>query len=177
MHVCCGLGWRFGSSSAEIECSNESSGQHTGSECASDARRATGLAETAGARRWVSSELSPTVYPGRFQCLEQGDLQEKLQMFNNMCITAVLLYHSIDIVDGRRGKKRKIRDYDCSTRTLTLTLIGTLWGDQCLDAVACGGARLIRPIWLVCLERLHVDSVGPGCGGSRNPRTLGITAV
>ena len=38
-------------------------------------------------------------------------------------------------------------DVDHPTRTLTLplTLIGTLWGDLCLDAVACEGSRLFRP--------------------------------
>ena len=36
-------------------------------------------------------------------------------------------------------------DADHPTRTLTLSLIGTLWGDLCLDAVACEGSRLIRP--------------------------------
>ena len=41
------------------------------------------------------------------------------------------------------------------TRTLTLTLTRTLWGDQCLDAAACEGSRLIGPIWwLLCLKRL-----------------------
>ena len=34
-------------------------------------------------------------------------------------------------------------DADRPTRTLTLTL--TLWGDLCLDAVACEGSRLIPP--------------------------------
>ena len=29
--------------------------------------------------------------------------------------------------------------------TLTRTLTRTLWGDQCLDAVACEGSRSIRP--------------------------------
>ena len=108
IYVCCGVGWRLGSSSAEIECSNESSGQHTASECASHPRRTTGLAETAGARRWVSSELVSTENPGRLHYLEQGDLHEKFPRFNNMCITSVLLDI---IVDGRRGK-RKVRDYD-----------------------------------------------------------------
>ena len=68
------------------------SGQHTESECASHARRATGLAETAGTRRWVSSELVPTENPGRFHYLEQGDLQEKFPRFNNMSSSVVLLY-------------------------------------------------------------------------------------
>ena len=36
-------------------------------------------------------------------------------------------------------------DADHPTRTLALTLTGTLWGDLCLDAVACEGSRLIRP--------------------------------
>ena len=45
-----------------------------------------------------------------------------------------------------------------------------LWDDQCLDAVACEGSRLIRPIWLLCLER-HFDSACSGCCGLRNPRT------
>ena len=34
-------------------------------------------------------------------------------------------------------------DADHPTRTLTVTL--TLWGDLCLDTVACEGSRLIRP--------------------------------
>ena len=34
---------------------------------------------------------------------------------------------------------------DHPTRTLTLTVTRTLWGDLCLDAVACEGSRLIRP--------------------------------
>ena len=45
----------------------------------------------------------------------------------------------------------------------TRTLTGTLWGDQCLDAVACEGStgvrRLIRPTWMLCLGGLWVDSV------------------
>ena len=141
-------------------CSNESSGQHTSNEGASHARRATGLAKTAGAGQWASSGTVPTENPRRLHYLEHGDLREKFPRFKNVCITAVLLYHSIDIVDGRRGKKRKIRDYDCSTRTLTLTLIGTLWGDQCLDAGACEGFWLIRPIWSLWLIQLARDAVG-----------------
>ena len=41
---------------------------------------------------------------------------------------------------------------DHPTRTLTLTLIGTLWGDQCLDAEACEGSRLIGSTWMLCSE-------------------------
>ena len=41
-----------------------------------------------------------------------------------------------------------------TTRTLTLTLTRTLWGDQCLDAVACEGSRLIRPARMLCLKGL-----------------------
>ena len=50
------------------------------------------------------------------------------------------------------------------TRTLTRTLARTLlWSDQCLDAVAREGSRLIRPTWMLCLERLNVDwtLIGP----------------
>ena len=36
-------------------------------------------------------------------------------------------------------------DADDPTQTLPLTLIGTLCGDLCLDAVACECSRLIRP--------------------------------
>ena len=64
-----------------------------------------GLAETAGARRWVSSELVLTENPGRFHYLEQSDLQEKFSMFN-MCFTAVLVYQYRHF-DGRRGKNEK----------------------------------------------------------------------
>ena len=38
-----------------------------------------------------------------------------------------------------------VPDADHPTRTITLALTLTLWGDQCLDAVACEGSRLIRP--------------------------------
>ena len=106
-YVYSGVGGRLGSSSAQIECSNENSGQHTAIEGASHARRATGLAETAGAGWWVSSKSVPTEYPSCFHYLEQSDLQEKSSMFNNMCIT-VLLYccTSIDISTAAVGKTK-----------------------------------------------------------------------
>ena len=34
---------------------------------------------------------------------------------------------------------------DADHPTLTLTVTRTLWGDLCLDTVACEGSRLIRP--------------------------------
>ena len=40
------------------------------------------------------------------------------------------------------------------TLTLTLTVTLTLWGDLCLDAVACEGSRLIPP---------EGDAVDGGC--------------
>ena len=54
-------------------------------------------------------------------------------------------------------------DADHPTRTLALTLplIGMLWGDLCLDAVACEGPRLIRP---------KGDAVDRGCA-FQNSRT------
>ena len=58
------------------------------------------------------------------------------------------------IVDGRRGKNEKYVIMTTLDPNPTQTLIGMLWGDQCLDAVACEGSRLIRPIWLLCVERL-----------------------
>ena len=44
-----------------------------------------------------------------------------------------------------------------------ITLTRTLWSDQCLDAVACEGSRLIRRTWMLCLEILNVDwkFIGP----------------
>ena len=45
-------------------------------------------------------------------------------------------------------------DADDPTRSLTLTLTRTLWGDLCLDAVACEGSRLIWP---------KGDAVDGGC--------------
>ena len=68
----------------KLECSNESSGQHTASEGASHARRATGLADAAGAGRRVWNESVPTENPRRFHYLEQGDLQEKFSSSNIM---------------------------------------------------------------------------------------------
>ena len=49
------------------------------------------------------------------------------------------------------------------TRTLTRARTRTLWSDQCLDAVACEGSRLIRRTWMLCLEILNVDwkFIGP----------------
>ena len=90
--------------------------------------------QTGGAGRWVSSESVPTENPRRFHYLEQGDLQEKFPRFNNMCVTAVLLYQYRHC---RRPpwEKRKIRDYDHSTRTLTQTLIGILGGELYLDCL------------------------------------------
>ena len=45
----------------------------------------------------------------------------------------------------------------------TRTRTQTLRSDQCLDAVACEGSRLIRTTWMLCLELLNVDwtLVGP----------------
>ena len=52
-------------------------------------------------------------------------------------------------------EKRKIRDMTTVDPNPTQTLIGMLWGDECfLDAVDCEGSRLIRPMWLLCVERL-----------------------
>ena len=80
--------------------------QHTASEGASHARRATGLAETAGAG-WVSSKSVPTENPRCFHYLEQSDRQEKFSMFQQdvyyCCIAAVLLYQYRQF-DGRHGK-------------------------------------------------------------------------
>ena len=81
------------------------SGQHTASEGASHARRAAGLAETAGAGWWVSSKSVPTENPRRFHYLEQSDLQEKFSMFSNMCITAVLQYQYRHFDDRREKTK------------------------------------------------------------------------
>ena len=80
-HICVFWGWL---KTWKLECSNESSGQHTASEGASHSRRATALVATAGAGRWVWSEPVPTENPRRFHYLEQGDLQEKFLTFNKM---------------------------------------------------------------------------------------------
>ena len=124
--MCCGVGRRLGSSSAQIECSNESSKQQIG---ASPARRATGLAETARAGRWVSMELVPTENPRYFHYLKQGDLQAKFPSFN-LCITAVLLYQYRHC---RRPpwQKRKICDRHHSTRAPTQTLVGMPCSGYC----------------------------------------------
>ena len=57
------------------------------------------------------------------------------------------------LVPGRRFLA-VVPDADHPTRTITLALTLTLWGDQCLDAVACEGSRLIRP---------KGDAVDGGC--------------
>ena len=81
---------------------------NTQREGASHEGRATGTAETAGAGRWVSSESVPTENPRRFHYLEQSDLQEKLSRFDNMCITAILLYqHTSRRCRRPPWKKRK----------------------------------------------------------------------
>ena len=75
------------------------------------ARRAPGLAERAGARRWVSNELVPTENPRRFHYLRQDDLQEKFPRFN-VCITAVLLYQYSHYCRRPPWEKRKMHGYD-----------------------------------------------------------------
>ena len=102
-YITCVLGWL---KTWKLECSNESSGQHTASEGASHARQATGLADIAGAGRWVSSESIPTENPRRFHYLEQGDFQENFSSFNNtflyICtrVTTVLRYEYRHLMGG-----------------------------------------------------------------------------
>ena len=79
----------------------ESPGQHTASRRTSLARRATGLAETAGAGRWASSE-SARRSSKNVPKLEQD-------------VTTVLLYDNRHF-DGRRGKNDKIDYCDHPTR-------------------------------------------------------------
>ena len=81
MHVCVCWGWL---KTWKLECTKESPRKNATSDGASHARRATGLAETAGARRRVSSETAPTENPRRYNYLEQGDLQEKFPRLNNI---------------------------------------------------------------------------------------------
>ena len=126
---------------------------------------------TVGVER-IGSDGKPEV----FSLFRARPSSRKFPRFNNMCITSVLLYQYRHCRRPPREKRKK-RDYDHSTRTLILTLIETLWGDQYLDSVACEGSRSIRPIWLLCSGRLEVDSAGSGCCGFRNPRTIGTTAV
>ena len=83
-HICVFWGWL---KTWKLECSNESSWQHTASEAASYSRRATGLADTAGAERWMWSESVPMENPTPFDYLEQGDLKEKFSSFNSMFYT------------------------------------------------------------------------------------------
>ena len=86
----------------KLECSNESPGQQTASDGASHARRATGLAETAGAGRKVSSETVATENPRGRRYLEQGHLQETFPRFNNMyCCTSIYIF------DGILGENEK----------------------------------------------------------------------
>ena len=42
----------------------------------------------------------------------------------------------------------------CGRKSRSSYTFRTLWGDQCLDAVACEGFRLVRPAWMMCLEIL-----------------------
>ena len=68
-----------------------------------------------------------------------------------------LLYYLLEavytmIVNRDRGFASWCLKPATLTGTLTLTLTLTLWGDQCLDAVACEGSRLIRPTRMPCLE-------------------------
>ena len=43
----------------------------------------------------------------------------------------------------------------CGVFIFTCSVIGMLWGEPYLDAVACEGTTLIHPIWLLCSERLY----------------------
>ena len=54
-------------------------------------------------------------------------------------------------------------DADHPTRTLTRTVTRTLWGDLCLDAVACEGSRLIRPKGALWMGGAYFITRAPGC--------------
>ena len=54
-------------------------------------------------------------------------------------------------------------DADHPTRTLTRSLTRTLWGDLCLDAVACEGSGLIRAKGDAVKGGAHFKSRAPGC--------------
>ena len=83
--------------------------------------QATRLAETAGAGRGVSSESVPTENPRPFHNLEQKAIFKKISQ-GSTCV--LLLYCCTTVVYRPFGRppweKRKIRDYDHSTRNLTL---------------------------------------------------------
>ena len=79
-----------------LECSNESPGHHTARGGTSHARRAAGLAETAGAERWESSE-SASRSSREVPKIEQH-------------VTTVLLYENRRF-DSRCGKNEKYSDH------------------------------------------------------------------
>ena len=75
------------------------------------------------------------------------------------CVLVLYCFTSIDIIaDSRLGKNEKyvIMTLDPNhTQTLIGMYAFQLYGwPVSLDAVACEGSRLIRPIRLLCLERL-----------------------
>ena len=82
----------------KLECSNESSWQHTASEGASNSRLGTGLADTAGAGRWVWNESVPMENPRRSINLSKAIFKRSCQALttcNYICITGCLLYCGI----------------------------------------------------------------------------------
>ena len=127
-----------------------------------------------GAGRRMSSEFVPTEGSRRFHYFDQGGPPETFLRFNDMCITAAMLYQYRHCGRPPWGK-RKTRDYDHSSRTRTQSLVGMLVGDQCLDDVACEGSRLIPPLWLVCSEILLSSFGRLGMLWVGNTRTIGTT--
>ena len=65
--------------------------EHTTSDGAPHARRATGFADTAWAGRRVSSETVPTETPRNYHYFEEGDLQEMFPRFNNMYYCCIVV--------------------------------------------------------------------------------------
>ena len=92
-------------------------------------------------------ESGSTGNPRGFHCLEQGDLQEMFRRFKNM-------YYGCITVPVQTLSTAAVGETTYDHLTLTLTLTRTLWDDQCLDAVACEGSRLIRATWFLCVEIL-----------------------
>ena len=62
-----------------------------------------------------------------------------------------------------RGFLAVALDADHPTRTLTRTVTRTLWGDLCLDAVACEGSRLIRPKGVLWMGGAYFKTRAPEC--------------
>ena len=111
-------------------------------------------------KQYNNTQLRPTIINLAVSCMYHGyHTWYSLNLVDDMDhIFVAIPYADMGVFNAytRFVWSRLVHRY-YPTRTLTVTLTRTRWSDQCLDAVPCESSNLIRPTWMLCVERLHVD--------------------